>query len=246
MGAASTIYAGEGPQKLVKPLLAALEHIERQGNLLSLVPDRGERLGLMKALCKETLVAWNATAARYQLTSLGSQCLAGRRVDRTKSLIRDLENAARTPHDIGSASCNLFVARVGDLQNIPCFRDVMDPGKKPDEVGGIDAERVADKIYSFIENAVSSPGSGWKRVTTQEAQELADRGNFVIGVARSRAAEGHRHIVVAVPQTMAKKAGAEIHHGPWVRDSQSPTESVRSSSRFGSSVDTPIWAAWEP
>lgn len=167
-------------------------------------------------------------------------------VNQTKSLISNLENAATTPHCIGSVSCNFFVARVGELQNIPYFRDVMYPGKKPDDVGGIDLERVANKIYSFIEKAVSSPGSGWKRVTMQEAQELADRGNFVIGVARTRTAEGHGHIVVAVPQTMAKKAGAEIHHGPWVRDSQSPTESVRSSSRFGSSVVTPIWAVWQP
>jgi hypothetical protein len=163
---------------------------------------------------------------------------------RTVSLISDLEAAARTPHCVGSLACNFFVARVGELQNIPYFRDVMYPGKKPNDVGGIDSERVANKIYSFIEGAVNSPGSGWRRVTAEEAQELADRGNFVIGVARSRTGEGHGHIVVAAPQTMPKKPGAEVHHGPWVRDSQNPTESVRSWMEFGPSKVTPIWAVW--
>jgi hypothetical protein len=59
-----------------EPLFAALEHIEKRGSLLWLVPDRAQRLGLMKALTKQKLVAWNPTAAKYELTTLGAQCLA--------------------------------------------------------------------------------------------------------------------------------------------------------------------------
>jgi hypothetical protein len=60
-----------------EPLLTALEHIEKRGSLLSLLPDRGQRLGLMKALAQQKLVSWNAGAVKYELTGLGQQCLAG-------------------------------------------------------------------------------------------------------------------------------------------------------------------------
>jgi hypothetical protein len=59
-----------------EPLLIALEHIKKQGSLLSLVPDRVQRLGLMKALTKHKLVSWNAAAVKYELTGVGHQCLA--------------------------------------------------------------------------------------------------------------------------------------------------------------------------
>ena len=62
------------PQKLAESLLSALEHIEERGSLLGLVPDRAERLSLMKALADQEFVAWNAKAAKYELTSWGRQC----------------------------------------------------------------------------------------------------------------------------------------------------------------------------
>ena len=62
------------PQKLAEPLLTALEHIEERGTLLGLVSDRAERLSLMKALADQEFVAWNAKAAKYELTSWGRQC----------------------------------------------------------------------------------------------------------------------------------------------------------------------------
>jgi hypothetical protein len=61
-------------QKLAEPLLTALEHIEERGSLLGLVSDRAERLSLMKALADQEFVAWNAKAAKYELTSWGRQC----------------------------------------------------------------------------------------------------------------------------------------------------------------------------
>jgi hypothetical protein len=67
------------PQKPADPLMAALDHIEKRGSLLWLVPERAQRLGWMKELTKQKLVAWNAAAAKYELTTLGGQCLAGRR-----------------------------------------------------------------------------------------------------------------------------------------------------------------------
>jgi hypothetical protein len=66
-------------QDAVEPLLAALDHIEKQGSLLRLTPDRAQRLGLMMAMTKKGLVAWNATAVRYELTALGDECLAQHR-----------------------------------------------------------------------------------------------------------------------------------------------------------------------
>jgi hypothetical protein len=63
-------------QEPTEPLLAALEHIEKRGRLLLLVPDRAQRLGLMKALTKQKLVAWNAAVTKYELTPLGAQSLA--------------------------------------------------------------------------------------------------------------------------------------------------------------------------
>jgi hypothetical protein len=61
-------------QKLAEPLLTALEHIEERGSLLGLVSDRAERLRLVKALADQEFVAWNAKAAKYELTSWGRQC----------------------------------------------------------------------------------------------------------------------------------------------------------------------------
>jgi len=63
-------------QAAAEPLLSALAHIEKRGSLLSLVPDRVQRLGLMKALTQHKLVSWNAGAVKYELTGLGHQCLA--------------------------------------------------------------------------------------------------------------------------------------------------------------------------
>ena len=156
-----------------------------------------------------------------------------------------IERAARTPHCSGPGlSCNYFVARVGELQDIPYFRDVMYPGKHPNEVGGRDAMRQANVIYDFLQKAVKSPGSGWKAVSASQAQELANEGKFVVGVAKSIVSDENGHIVLVVSEQMAKKAGAEVHHGPWVRDGQSPNESLRSSQRFGSHVGSPMWVVW--
>ena len=47
-------------QASAEPLLTALEHIEKRGSLLSLLPDRGQRLGLMKALAQQKLDSWKA------------------------------------------------------------------------------------------------------------------------------------------------------------------------------------------
>ena len=62
-------------QASAEPLLTALEHIEKRGSLLSLVPDRGQRLEWMGALTKQRFVRWNAQDAKYELTSLAANTL---------------------------------------------------------------------------------------------------------------------------------------------------------------------------
>jgi hypothetical protein len=54
-------------QASAEPLSTALEHIEKRGSLLSLVPDRGQRLEWMGALTKQD--------AKYELTSLAANTL---------------------------------------------------------------------------------------------------------------------------------------------------------------------------
>jgi hypothetical protein len=66
-------------QDPAEPFSAALEHIEKRGSLLSFAPDRAQRLELMKAMSKKGLVAWNATARKYELTTTGGECLAEHR-----------------------------------------------------------------------------------------------------------------------------------------------------------------------
>jgi hypothetical protein len=65
--------------KLAAPLITALEHIETQGSLISLVTDRTQRVGLMKELTAQKLVAWDPRSGKYELTRLGRQSLAEQR-----------------------------------------------------------------------------------------------------------------------------------------------------------------------
>jgi hypothetical protein len=53
---ADVIRQTKDAQAFTEPLLTALEHIEKRGSLLSLVPDRRQRLGLMKALTQQKLM----------------------------------------------------------------------------------------------------------------------------------------------------------------------------------------------
>ena len=59
-----------------EPLLPALAQIKTQGSLLALVPDRVERVGLMKTMSDNRLVTWNAVTGSYKLTPFGEQRLA--------------------------------------------------------------------------------------------------------------------------------------------------------------------------
>jgi hypothetical protein len=62
--------------KSAEPLLSALEYLQAQGSLLSLVPDRAQRLGLMRAMSRNGLVHWDRALSKYALTPLGKQCLS--------------------------------------------------------------------------------------------------------------------------------------------------------------------------
>jgi hypothetical protein len=74
MSGTDVLRENKNAQKLAEPILVALEHIETQGSLLSLVSDRAQRLSLMKELAEQNLVVWNAKAAKYQLTSWARRC----------------------------------------------------------------------------------------------------------------------------------------------------------------------------
>ena len=62
--------------KPAEPLLSALEHLQAQGSLLSLVLHRPQRLELIRAMSRQGLVHWDRTLSEYALTPLGQQCLS--------------------------------------------------------------------------------------------------------------------------------------------------------------------------
>lgn len=162
---------------------------------------------------------------------------------RLDSLIHSIDSASHTLGCIGPMECNRFVGKIGLLMNIPYFRDVLtDP---------IPDKRLANRLYRFVKKAVASKASGWRAVTPEEADKLADRGRFVIGVAENKhpSPDNHGHIALVAPSWLphaVAKDGEYLGSGPWIRSSNNGTNSVRASKQFGSSVVTPIWAVWEP
>lgn len=158
-----------------------------------------------------------------------------------QSSIAAIEDASRAPGCTGGNFCNYFVARIGQVRNIPYFRDVLYPRSPSNDIGGPDEGRKANQIYDFIAEAVRSGASGWRELSASEAQAYANRGKFVVGVARSHDPGASGHVGVVAPAQMPKSGPGS---GPWVRDAQSPAASVRASARFGSRVTAPIWAVW--
>lgn len=174
-------------------------------------------------------------------------CTESHNLKKVKDSVRAIEAAAMFPGCAGGDLCNFFVATIGETRNIPYFRDVFYPGKKNNIVGGPDEQRRANDIYVFIEKAVASRWSGWKKLVPEEAQELANQGRYVIGVARNIDSAKSGHIAIVTPAWMPKRQMNDEGAGPWVRDSQSPHVSVRAGvHRFVSpSLTPPIWAVWE-
>lgn len=173
-------------------------------------------------------------------------CTESQNRSRVKESLSAIEAAASVPGCAGGDLCNFFVATIGETRNIPYFRDVYYPGKKKNVIGGPDEGRRANEIYGFIEKAVASRASGWQKLAPGEAQELANQGKFVIGVARNIDPAKSGHIAIVVPAWMSKRQMNDEGAGPWVRDSQSPHVSVRAGvHRFVSpSLTFPIWAVW--
>jgi hypothetical protein len=155
-------------------------------------------------------------------------------------LINAIDTAAKSPGCTGAVSCNFFVGKIAQLRDIPYFRDIL-TDKSSDG-------RMANELYGFIEKAVKSRPSGWRAVSEEEAQHLANNGKFVVGVARNTAPSptNHGHIAIVAPSLDGQlKHDARDGSGPWVRDSQNPNLSIRAGWRFGSSVVKPIYAVWE-
>jgi hypothetical protein len=79
MSTSDAIGKRRDTQTSLEPILAALNHIELRGSLLSFAGDHVERVRLMKLMTEIELVAWNAVAKKYELTLFGCQCLAEHR-----------------------------------------------------------------------------------------------------------------------------------------------------------------------
>ena len=159
-----------------------------------------------------------------------------------------LFNTARTPHCTDKLACNYFVARAAQLLHVSYLQDGMYPGKEANDIGGEDEWHTANQIYEFMFEAVNSGASGWKLVDGATAQQRADNGRLVIGVAQSVDTDdpdAHGHIVIVAPMELRRRHVVG-HSGPWVRDAQNPEVSVQASSRFGGDVTKPIYAVWLP
>ena len=158
-------------------------------------------------------------------------------------LISAIEQAGRA---YTGDQCNFFVGKVGELQDIPYFRDV------------IRNQTQANEIYGFVARAVESDGSGWRQVTSAEAQSLANDGKFVVGVAQNKepSSDDHGHVCIVAPSADGQMSHDDNDgNGPWIRDSQHPDMSIRASYSFSSlandpdkransHVVVPIWAVW--
>jgi hypothetical protein len=165
-------------------------------------------------------------------------------------LLFAVKAAAKTPGCTGAGECNFFVGKVAELAGVPYFNAIFTDRSSD---GGN-----ANKIYDFVSKATQGKPSGWKIVSETEAQELANRGRFVIGVARNVSPSNHGHVVLVAPSDPRQlQHAADTGSGPWVRDSKHFNESVRSSYSFclqGSECSRkkpqnttvkPIYAVWD-
>ncbi len=146
---------------------------------------------------------------------------------------------------MGKKKCNFYAASIGKNMGVPYF---MSYPKKVDE---------ANRIYNFIQYAVGDPKtSGWREITPEEAQKRANKGKFVIAVAKSKPGYPNGHIAVVAPKPMSRDQTTDDSQLPWVRDNNHPESSVRANWAFKSlrnnkaeaakaDTEEPIWAVWE-
>src|SRR4029077_8430196 len=120
---------------------------------------------------------------------------------RAYDLLKAVEVSARSPKCTGSGNCNFFVGKTGEQLNVPYFKNVLH-AKNPDRY-------LANNMFAFISNATKSGPSGWRKVPAYEVQGLANRGFFVVGVARNVRATGHGHIVIVVPASAERNDDQE-------------------------------------
>jgi tetratricopeptide (TPR) repeat protein len=160
------------------------------------------------------------------------------------SLVRSLAVAGNEKMCTGHNHCNYFAGAVGAAAGIPYFRDILtDP---------IEDDRVANKVYGFVANAVKSPSSGWQRIDMREAQQLANEGKFVVVVAEGLNG-GSGHIGFAAPESLGSDKALHTAGLPWIRDSDHSSKSVTANYAFSSlsghartvTVGPPIWAVWK-
>jgi hypothetical protein len=89
-----TVPDAQDSSKISAPAVSdALLHIAQTGNLLSFVPDRVQRVKLMKVLTDQGLTVWNKLAAKYELTAFGRRCLARSRQDANSAALKQVRQA---------------------------------------------------------------------------------------------------------------------------------------------------------
>lgn len=186
-----------------------------------------QRVRAAEARLKE-LAAWSAASAKV------------------KALALAIESAGREGRPgVGNKKCNLFVGDVGRTLGIPYFNRIVDDRS--------DDGRLANEIHGFVAKAAESKPSGWRAIDPKDAQALADRGEFVVAVARSLNPAEPGHVAIVAPSIMAHDHPSD-HKYPWVRDNVAHDVSRRANYRFDSlsgkvtepKTSEPLWVVWEP
>lgn len=180
---------------------------------------------------------WNPSLNLNGLSQMGTEA-------RTKILTDAITENMSNEQSVGRVKCNYYVSAIGKKLGIPYFWSY------PDRVDQ------ADQMHGFIQQAVGDPKrSGWRELTPQEAQKLANEGKFVIAVAKSKSGAKHGHVAIVAPESMPHDKKTDTSQWPWVMDNNHPNLSVRANWSFTSLRNTgsekadtekPIWAVWEP
>ena len=112
----------------------------------------------------------------------------------TERLEAACDNPAWNSLPDGTTYCNYFCQQVAHAFGI---KDLDQPNGAP-----LMAADMGPKLREFMKE----PGCPWREVSMAKAQELANRGEFVLGWAGAPEGEHHGHVVVIAPGEMENSA----------------------------------------
>ena len=162
----------------------------------------------------------------------------------------------------GDTKCNRYAAAIGTMLKIPYFDHICYRDEKHQSICKQEHRKdfKANDMYEFLEKATLNLHTGWQVVDEASAQHLADKGKFVVAVAKSVSptpeSEGeHGHIAIVAPQFLGKDVDpdhvAKVGK-PFLRDNVYNEGSVTSNWVFSSKylkdmkVGEPFYAVWDP